>query len=126
MDAGLSAQPHVAASPRSRAQRRAVAMRQDAATTAALTILGQKWVLRIIRALSDRTQRFCELQDTLGGANSATLSARLKMLEDEGLVDRRMVSSVPPWVEYSLTDKGRDLAQALATVDRWAARWTSA
>lgn len=126
MDAGLSAQPHVAASPRSRAQRRAVAMRQDAATTAALTILGQKWVLRIIRALSDRTQRFCELQDTLGGANSATLSARLKMLEDEGLVDRRMVSSVPPWVEYSLTDKGRDLAQALATVDRWAARWASA
>lgn len=101
-------------------------MRQDAATTAALTILGQKWVLRIIRALSDSTQRFCELQDTLGGANSATLSARLKMLEDEGLVDRRMVSSVPPWVEYSLTDKGRDLAQALATVDRWAARWASA
>ncbi len=126
MDAGLSAQSHVAAPPRSRAQRRAVAMRQDAATTAALTILGQKWVLRIIRALSDRTQRFCELQDTLGGANSATLSARLKMLEDEGLVDRRMVSSVPPWVEYSLTDKGRDLAQALATVDRWAARWASA
>lgn len=126
MDAGLSAQPHLAAPPRSRAQRRATAMRQDAATTAALTILGQKWVLRIIRALSDRTQRFCELQDTLGGANSATLSARLKMLEDEGLVDRRMVSSVPPWVEYSLTDKGRDLAQALATVDRWAARWASA
>jgi DNA-binding HxlR family transcriptional regulator len=124
MDAGLSAQPH-ATPPRSRAERRAAALRQDAATTAALTILGQKWVLRIIRALSEQTQRFCELQDALGGANSATLSARLKLLEDEGLVDRRLVSSLPPWVEYSLTDKGRDLARALAPIDRWAARWAA-
>jgi DNA-binding HxlR family transcriptional regulator len=81
--------------------------------------------MRIIRALGERTQRFCELQDTLGGANSATLSARLKMLEDEGLVDRRMVSSVPPWVEYSLTPKGRELCQAMSFIERWAARWVA-
>jgi DNA-binding HxlR family transcriptional regulator len=124
MDAGLSAPPQ-SAPHRSRAERRAVALRQDAATVAAFTILGQKWVLRIIRALSEKTQRFCELQDALGGANSATLSARLKMLEDQGLVDRRLISSVPPWVEYSLTEKGRDLASALATIDRWATRWAA-
>jgi DNA-binding HxlR family transcriptional regulator len=125
MDAGLhssSPGPHL----RSRAERRAAAQRAECAATAALTILGQKWVLRIIRALGERTQRFCELQDALGGANSATLSQRLKLLEDEGLIDRRMISTLPPWVEYSLTEKGADLRSAIVGIDRWAERWGSA
>jgi DNA-binding HxlR family transcriptional regulator len=119
MDAGLQAQPTL----HGRAQRRAAASQADSATTAALTVLGQKWVLRIVHALGEHTQRFCELQDALGGANSATLSARLKLLEDEALISRRVVSSVPPWVEYSLTPKGRELHEALAPIDRWADRW---
>jgi DNA-binding HxlR family transcriptional regulator len=86
-------------------------------------VLGQKWVMRIVRVLGERTQRFCELQDALGGANSATLSQRLKLLEDEGLVDRTIVSAVPPWVEYSLTTKGADLRRAIVGIDRWADRW---
>jgi DNA-binding HxlR family transcriptional regulator len=123
MDAGLQHQP--SAAPRSRAERRAAALRAECAATSALNVLGQKWVLRIIRALGDETQRFCELQDALGGANSATLSQRLKLLEDEGLIDRRTVSTVPPWVEYSLTDKGADLGLAISGIDRWAERWAS-
>ncbi|MGH2427307.1 MAG: winged helix-turn-helix transcriptional regulator [Candidatus Limnocylindria bacterium] len=123
MDSGLTQAP--TAAPRSRAERRAAAQRAECAATAALTVLGQKWILRIIRSLGERTQRFCELQDALGGANSATLSQRLKLLEDEGLIDRRMVSAVPPWVEYSLTDKGADLRLAIADIDRWAERWAS-
>ena len=111
MDAGLSSTSPAA--PRSRAARRAEA----------LTVLGHKWVLRIIRELGAGTQRFCELQDALGGANSATLSQRLKLLEDEGLVQRRAISAMPPWVEYSLTPKGSDLRGAIAGVDGWAERW---
>ena len=125
MDAGVG-QPNpapVPAPPRSRAARRAEAQRAESAATAALNVLGQKWVMRIIRALGERTQRFCELQDALGGANSATLSQRLKLLEDEGLVDRRALSAVPPWVEYSLTAKGNDLRMAIAAIDGWAERW---
>jgi DNA-binding HxlR family transcriptional regulator len=110
---------------RSRAARRAAAQRSECAATTALNTLGQKWVLRIVRELGARTQRFCELQDALGGANSATLSQRLKLLEDEGLVDRRAVSEMPPWVEYSLTDKGTELRRALAGIDRWADRWAA-
>ena len=123
MDAGLS----TAAQPphRSRAERRAEAQRAECAATAALNVLGQKWVMRIIRVLGDRTQRFCELQDALGGANSATLSQRLKLLEDEGLVARRAVSAVPPWVEYSLTPKGSDLRRAISGIDAWADRWAT-
>ena len=123
MDAGL---PHpTPAVTRSRAARRAEALRAECAATAALNVLGQKWVMRIIRALGERTQRFCELQDALGGANSATLSQRLKLLEDEGLVARRAVSAVPPWVEYSLTPKGSDLRAAISGIDRWADRWSA-
>src|SRR5687767_15800538 len=124
MDAGLPQSPPAAT--RSRALRRAEAQRAECAATTALNVLGQKWVLRIIRALGDRTQRFCELQDALGGANSATLSQRLKLLEDEGMIERRAISAVPPWVEYSLTDKGSDLQGAIAGIDRWADRWASA
>ena len=123
MDAGLS--PVVPTSHRSRAARRAEAQRAECAATAALNVLGQKWVMRIIRALGERTQRFCELQDALGGANSATLSQRLKLLEDEGLIARRAVSAVPPWVEYSLTTKGAELRGAIAGIDRWAERWAA-
>lgn len=121
MDAGL--QPIPPPTPRSRAERRAAAQHAECAATAALNVLGQKWVLRIIRVLGQQTQRFCELQDALGGANSATLSQRLKLLEDEGLIDRRIVSSLPPWVEYSLTEKGTDLRHAIIDIDRWAERW---
>jgi DNA-binding HxlR family transcriptional regulator len=123
MDAGLSQPP--LGTPRSRAARRAAAQRAECAATAALTVLGQKWVMRIVRELGSRTQRFCELQDALGGANSATLSQRLKLLEDEGLIARRAVSAVPPWVEYSLTAKGAELRGAIAGIDRWAERWAA-
>jgi DNA-binding HxlR family transcriptional regulator len=123
MEPGLG---HAPSPPtRSRAARRAEALRSESASTVALTVLGQKWVMRIIRALGERTQRFCELQDALGGANSATLSQRLKMLEDEGLIVRRMISAMPPWAEYSLSAKGSDLRQAIAAIDRWADRWTT-
>jgi DNA-binding HxlR family transcriptional regulator len=123
MDAALSSSTQAA--PRSRAERRAEALRTESAATEALNILGHKWVLRIIRELGARTQRFCELQDALGGANSATLSQRLKLLEDEGLVARRAVSATPPWVEYSLTRKGTELSAAISGVDRWAERWAA-
>jgi DNA-binding HxlR family transcriptional regulator len=127
MDPAPHAAPSNAPTPRaphrSRAERRAAALRNEGAATAALNVLGQKWVMRIVRVLGERTQRFCELQDALGGANSATLSQRLKLLEDEGLVDRTMVSEVPPWVEYSLTTKGSDLRRAIHGIDRWADRW---
>jgi len=122
MDAGLT---HTTSASRSRATRRAEAQRAECAATAALNVLGQKWVLRIIRALGDQTQRFCELQDALGGANSATLSQRLKLLEDEGMIERRAISAVPPWVEYSLSAKGADLRAAIADIDRWAERWAA-
>ena len=91
---------------------------------AAARIIGRKWSLQIVhRLLNASSKRFCELQEELGGVNPSTLSSRLKMLEDEGLVTREQVSSVPPHVEYSLTDKGRELAPVIAEISDWSQRW---
>ncbi|HXF62879.1 MAG TPA: helix-turn-helix domain-containing protein [Caldilineaceae bacterium] len=90
----------------------------------AARIIGQKWTLQIVHHLLDRpTCRFCELQEALGGVNPSTLSSRLKMLEEEGLVHRVQVSAVPPHVEYSLTEKGEELRDVIAAITRWSNTW---
>jgi len=91
---------------------------------AAAKIIGQKWTIQIIHHLLNcPNKRFCELQEELGGVNPSTLSSRLKMLEDEGMVRREQISAIPPHVEYSLTDKGRELAPVIAEIARWSNRW---
>ena len=90
----------------------------------AARIVGQKWTLQIVYFLmGDRSMRFCELQDILGGVNPSTLSSRLKMLEEEGIVRREQISAIPPHVEYSLTEMGRDLGSVIREVTRWSNSW---
>jgi DNA-binding HxlR family transcriptional regulator len=90
----------------------------------AARIVGQKWTLQIVNVLIDFRQcRFCELQDALGGVNPSTLSARLKMLEEQGLVQREQVSSVPPHVVYRLTPMGEQLSGAIRELTDWGREW---
>ena len=90
----------------------------------AARIIGQKWTLQIVHELLDHpSRRFCELQEALGGVNPSTLSSRLKMLEEEGLVRRVQVSAVPLHVEYSLTNAGAGLRDVIAAVTRWSNAW---
>ena len=90
----------------------------------AARIIGQKWTLQIVNHLMrDEPRRFCELQEALGGVNPSTLSSRLKMLEEEGLVQRTQLSSVPPHVEYRLTDMGDQLGAVIHEIRTWSNRW---
>lgn len=90
----------------------------------AARIIGQKWTLQIVYFLLDgKSVRFCELQDELGGVNPSTLSSRLKMLEEEGLVKRTQISAIPPHVEYSLTEMGRELQPVIHAVIHWSNQW---
>lgn len=89
---------------------------------ATLALLGQKWVPRIIYELMRDKRRFNELASVVGGCNSRTLRDRLKLLEEVGVIDRHVVTVMPPWVEYELTDKGRQLGEALAKLEEWARR----
>lgn len=90
----------------------------------AARIVGQKWTLQIVNVLMDFDQcRFCELQDALGGVNPGTLSARLKMLEEEGLIQRSQVSTAPPHVIYRLTPMGEELSGVITELTGWSRKW---
>jgi len=90
----------------------------------AARIIGQKWTLQIVKTLLDnRSRRFCELQDALGGVNPSTLSSRLKMLEDEGMIRRVQISAIPPHVEYSLTEMGSQLQCVIHEIAKWSQSW---
>ncbi len=86
---------------------------------ATLALLGQKWVPHIVYELMDGKRRFNELATEVGGCNSRTLRDRLKVLEEMDIVSRNIVATMPPWVEYELTDRGRDLGEALLPLAAW-------
>lgn len=90
----------------------------------AAQIIGQKWTLQIVNKLIDcPSRRFCEIQEELGGVNPGTLSSRLKMLEEEGIIRRVQISAIPPHVEYSLTEMGGDLHEVLRAISTWSRTW---
>jgi len=86
-------------------------------------IVCSKWTMLVIRDLSEGRSRFCELERSLEGISPRTLSLRLRVLEEEGIVERRTYPEVPPRVEYALTDKGRALAAAVDALGTWAHDW---
>lgn len=86
---------------------------------AAMEIVGQKWTALVIRDLYEGPKRFSELEKSVEGVNPRTLSQRLDALEEHGIVTRKTFSEVPPRIEYTLTDKGRDLAPILRQMAAW-------
>lgn len=72
-------------------------------------IVGDIWTLLIIRDLLEGDKRFNKLLESLNGISSSTLTQRLKLLESEGILTRVSFPEIPPHVEYSLTQKGKDL-----------------
>ena len=86
---------------------------------ATLALLGLKWVPRIIYELMQGKRRFNELACAVGGCNSRTLRDRLKGLEELGIIERNVIAVMPPWVEYELTVKGRELGGALRQLESW-------
>lgn len=83
-----------------------------------LDVIGDRWTLLIVRDLMMGLTKFRDLQDS-GGMPPKVLSARLKMLIDEGLVERSVYSEHPLRAEYGLTEKGRSLTPVLLAIGRW-------
>jgi DNA-binding HxlR family transcriptional regulator len=84
-----------------------------------LKIIGTKWTTLIIRDLCDGTRRFGQLQRSLEGISPRTLALRLKQLEDEGIVNRKVFEEIPLHVEYSLTNKGNSLRYIISKMREW-------
>ncbi|MGZ5822690.1 MAG: winged helix-turn-helix transcriptional regulator [Hyphomicrobium sp.] len=93
---------------------------KDCPVAAALEIIGERWTLLIIRDLLRRqARRFQDLELSLEGISPNTLSARLKRLEEAGIVERRFYEEHPPRAEYVLTDRGRALGPIVLALKRW-------
>lgn len=85
-----------------------------------------KWSLVIIFTLSEKTLRFSEIHRKLPHITEANLSKDLRMLEQQGVIHREVYPVVPPKVEYSLTDMGKDFLPILCAINSWAEKYTSA
>ncbi|HZP57223.1 MAG TPA: helix-turn-helix domain-containing protein [Dehalococcoidia bacterium] len=88
----------------------------------AAELIGRRWTGAIIRAMLAGVSRFSDLAETVPGLSDRMLSERLKELEAEGVVVRRVTPDTPVRIEYCLTDKGRDLAPAIDAISDWATR----
>ncbi|MEO6239118.1 MAG: helix-turn-helix domain-containing protein [Vicinamibacterales bacterium] len=89
----------------------------------AVELIGGRWTGAVIQLLLNGRLRFAELRSSIPEISDRMLSERLRELESEGIVARRVVPETPVRVEYELTEKGRALEQALSAVGRWAERW---
>lgn len=87
---------------------------------AALDVVSGKWKGLILWELdAHRVRRFAELRRGLVGVSEKMLTQHLREMEQDGLVHREVYAEVPPRVEYSLTEHGRTLNQALGPLGAW-------
>lgn len=86
---------------------------------AAMDVVGGKWKVLILWALTERPRRFGELRRELPGVTEKVLAAQLRELEADGIVHREAYDEVPPRVEYSLTPLGASLNEALEPLGAW-------
>ena len=85
---------------------------------ACMDLIGGQWTPNIIWYLSSGARRFSELREDVKPISAKMLSTRLKEMEAAGIVDRRVVDTSPPSVEYSLTLLGRELIPAIESIAR--------
>jgi DNA-binding HxlR family transcriptional regulator len=89
-------------------------------TREVLDRIADKWTVLIIRTLSGGTLRFAQVRRAVDGISQKVLTNTLRGLERDGIVTRRIYASVPPKVEYSLTNLGRSLCGLVEGICGWA------
>jgi DNA-binding HxlR family transcriptional regulator len=86
-----------------------------------LARIGDKWSLLIVTTLGTGPLRFNELRRRIADISQKMLSSTLKVLERDGLVRRTVLPTVPPQVEYALTDLGVELLRPVSALAEWTA-----
>lgn len=85
--------------------------------------IGKKWGLLIVNEIGNHGKlRFNELMAELKGISPSTLSSTLKELEKEDLINKETFNEIPPRVEYSLSERGKDLREAIVPLLKWATK----
>jgi DNA-binding HxlR family transcriptional regulator len=90
------------------------------ALAAILTHIGDKWTVMVVGALSKGPTRYSEIFKMVGGVSQRMLTLTLKALERDGLVNRTMYPTIPPRVDYELTERGHTLIGPLHGLWTWA------
>jgi DNA-binding HxlR family transcriptional regulator len=88
-----------------------------------LDLLGNKWSILVLRELFRGDRRTHELLAALPGISTKTLTQRLRELEAQGVIERRIYAEIPPRVEYSLTPKGHQIQPVMAALHEVGSRW---
>ncbi len=89
------------------------------AVDVAMSFIGGKWKAVILWYLRDEPKRFGELNKLIPGITEKMLSMQLRQLEKDGIVERQVFAEVPPRVEYSLTDMGKNMLPLLDKIAEW-------
>ncbi|MEK1891081.1 MAG: helix-turn-helix domain-containing protein [Phyllobacterium sp.] len=87
-----------------------------------LARVGDKWTVLVVNYLGNKSMRFNELKRTINGISQKMLTSTLRGLERDGFVTRTVYPSIPPRVDYELTDLGRDLLVPVRALGDWAIR----
>lgn len=85
-----------------------------------LAQIGGKWTIHVITILGHGPMRFSELRRTIGDVSQKMLTSTLRDLERDGFVSRKVTPTIPPRVDYALTEMGRELLEPLQALSRWA------
>lgn len=85
-----------------------------------LSRIGDKWSVLVIMMLRDRPRRFNELKRGIEDISQRMLTLTLRNLERDGLVSRTVTPSIPPRVDYALTEMGHSLAEPVQALGAWA------
>ena len=90
------------------------------AVTETLARIGDKWTVMVVGTLHQGPMRYNQIRRAVEGISQRMLTLTLKGLEEDGLVNRTMYPTIPPRVDYELTDLGRKLIVPLRTLYDWA------
>lgn len=92
---------------------------ENCPTRLVLDRIADKWSVLAICSLEEKTKRFSELQREIGGISQKMLTQTLRGLERDGLVIRTVYPTIPPKVEYTLTELGRTLVKLVVGIKIW-------
>jgi DNA-binding HxlR family transcriptional regulator len=88
-----------------------------------LSRIGDKWSILVVVQLGERPLRFSELRRRIGSISQRMLTLTLRGLERDGIITRTVFPTIPPRVDYALTDLGRDLLIPVGALGDWARRY---
>ena len=92
----------------------------------AVELIGRRWTGAILFLLLRGPTRFTDLREAVPGITDPMLSARLRELESEGVVERSVLPGAPVRVQYALTAKGHALSDVMGAIGDWSHRWIPA